>query len=544
MSDAGSQDVSSAAPSPAAPRRRARYKWFPVLLIALAIVAWLRRGGFEAGFLVHYLWIARGAITLLSVWFLLFGWFEFRRRLTIVAIVWLLLIGQAVIWRPVNDGSLAIVDWRFRFAKLEELGKQGIAEDWHTSPHDYPRFLGTGPWAEVSGVRLETDWETHPPQEIWRQPIGEGWSSFAVVGDYAVTQEQRGDVELVSCYRVEDGEPIWAHGDRIRFDPANIRDSVGGVGPRATPTIHDGKVITQGASGLVNCLDARTGKVLWSHDTVAELGVNLPHWGKSGSPLVVDDMVVVSVGAPQGRKARAEFNSSLVAYDLETGELRWAAGDRQAQYSSPVPATLAGERQILIVNERFVSAHRASDGALLWEHPWANENDDTTSVSQPIPLPGDRVFLSKGYGHGASLLEIVRNEAGELEARPVWMPPILPVMKTKMNNVVIRDGYVYGLDDVLLECIELETGAAQWKKRRTPAFGYGQVLLIGDVILVLTESGELVAVEASPERYRELGSVQLFDPGEVTWNNPVFAPPYLLARNSSEAVCYRLPLAE
>lgn len=545
MTDADSTAAGSPASAPAAPtRHRARHKWFPILLIAAALAAWVRRDGLSMHFMVHHLWIARGTIALLSLWFLLFGWSSFRRRAVLVTVVWLVMLGHGILFRPSNDGSLVIVGWRYRFASLEPLGKQGVAEDWHTTPHDYPGFLGSGLWAESADVNLQTDWQAHPPQEMWRREIGEGWSSFAVVGDYAVTQEQRGDVELVSCYRVDNGELVWSHGDRARFDPASVRGGVGGVGPRATPTIHQGRIFTQGGTGLVNCLDARTGEVLWSHDTVAELGVDLPAWGKSGSPLVADDLVVISVGAPRDPAAAQEFHASLVAYDRETGEQRWAAGNHHAAYASPVLATLAGERQILIVAEGVVSSHRASDGTLLWEHPWGYANDHTASVPQPIPLPGDRVFLSKGYGVGASLLEIARDDADRLSARPLWEPANLPVMKTKMNNVVLRDGHVYGLDDVLLECMDLETGAVAWKKRRQPPFGYGQVLLAGDVILVLTESGELVAVRATPERYEELGNVQILDPADVTWNNPAFAPPYLLARNAREAVCYRLAVAE
>ena len=197
-----------------------------------------------------------------------------------------------------------------------------------------------------------------------------------------------------------------------------------------------------------------------------------------------------------------------MAYDLKTGKLRWSAGNRQASFATPVLADLAGERQILVVNEGAVTAHRANDGTILWEYPWADEFDRNASVSQPVPLPGDRVFLSKGYGKGASLLEIVRNDAGHLEAKPLWQPALIPVMKTKMNNVVLRDGYVYGLDDTLLECIDLATGEVRWKKRRGPSFGYGQLLLAGNAILILTETGELVAVEASPEAYHELGSAR------------------------------------
>jgi outer membrane protein assembly factor BamB len=311
------------------------------------------------------------------------------------------------------------------------------------------------------------------------------------------------------------------------------------------------RIFTQGGTGIVNCLDARRGKKIWSHDTAEEFGVPVTTWGKSGSPLVVDDMVIVSVGAlaaGDGGKTAGEtilhdpLNCSLVAFDIKTGEIRWAAGTRPAAYSSPLVTELAGERQIIIVNQSWVTAHRARDGKVLWEHPWANEHDSDASASQPVPLAGDRLFLSKGYGTGASLLRIQQDPAGQFSVETLWKPAIKRVMKTKFSNVVVRDGYAYGLDDVLLSCIQLETGELQWKKRRTPDYGYGQIMLVGDVILVLSETGEIVLVEVSPDEYRELASLQALDAENVTWNNPAFASPYLLVRNAREAACYELPL--
>jgi outer membrane protein assembly factor BamB len=259
-------------------------------------------------------------------------------------------------------------------------------------------------------------------------------------------------------------------------------------------------------------------------------------------------MVVISVGARPAAEAASprsgDSDCSLVAFDVESGDVRWAAGTRPAAYSSPIVADLAGERQIIIVNQSWVTAHRASDGKVLWEHPWVDEHDTNASISQPVPLGGDRMFLSKGYGTGASLLKIQRDSSGQFSAEPIWKPAIKRVMKTKFSNVVVHDGYVYGLDDVLLSCIELETGKLRWKKRRTPEFGYGQIMLVGDVILVLSETGELVLAEASPEEYRELASLQALDEANVTWNNPAFAPPYLLIRNSREAACYELPVKQ
>ena len=232
-----------------------------------------------------------------------------------------------------------------------------------------------------------------------------------------------------------------------------------------------------------------------------------------------------------------------MAYDLETGDLRWAAGNRQASYASPIVATLAGERQIVAANENYVTAHRIRDGHVLWEHPWPDESDSTATITQPIPLGDDRLFLSKGYGVGSSLWKISRSAGGQVAVEPLWEPAIKRVMKTKFANPVVRNGYVYGLDDVLLSAINVETGKVAWKKRRHPEFGHGQIMLLGDVILVLSESGELALVEATPDGYHELASIQALDSANTTWNTPAFAPPYLLVRNAREAACYRLPLA-
>lgn len=523
----------------------ARHVWFPIVAIAAVVAWWLRRAAETDYATFYHVLVVLGTAALLSFWFARFGPGSGRLRTRIVWGAWLALFAWLVLFKPVYNGDMGIWSWRLRWAtpadwKLDELAGGAEAVDWRPTPHDYPRFLGSGYWPEVTGVRLARNWQSHPPQEVWRREIGAGWSAFAVVGDYAVTQEQRGEQEIVSCYRVSDGQVVWAHADAARFDPADFQGGLGGIGPRATPTIDGDRVFTQGATGIVNCLDARTGEAIWSHDTAKETGADVVVWGKSGSPLVVDELVIVSVGAPNDPAARREFDSSLVAYDRETGEVRWAAGNRQASYASPIVATLAGERQVIVVNEGYVTAHRASDGTVLWERPWSDENDGNASTTQPIPLAGDRLFLSKGYGVGAALWSIARDGAGQFTVEPLWQPPIKPVMKTKFANVVVRDGYVYGLDDVLLECIELATGKVQWKKRREPKFGHGQILLVDDVILVQSESGELVLVEASPEEYRELASIQALDPADRAWNTPAFAPPYLLLRNPREAVCYRL----
>lgn len=530
-------------------RDRARHVWFPLAVIAAAIGWWLWRAAASGYTTIFHVLVVLGTAALLSNWYLRCGWGLRQTRKRIFRGGWLAFILWMIVMKPVYNGDMGIYRWKLRFAsdadeRLASISGSSEATDWQTTSRDFPRFLGNGYWAEVEGVELERDWKQHPPKEVWRHEIGGGWSGFAVVGNYAITQEQRGDQEIVACYRVDNGELVWTHSDEARFDPADFQGGLGGIGPRATPTIHDGKVLTQGATGIVNCLDARTGKVLWSHDTAEETGADVITWGKSGSPLVVDDMVIVNVGAPNDETAREEYDTSLVAYDLATGDIRWTSGNRQASYASPTVATLAGERQIVMVNEKYVTAHRVDDGEILWEHPWRDEFDSNATTTQPIPLADDQLFLSKGYGVGASLLKIAKGDDGKFAVETLWDPPIKRVMKTKFANTVVRDGYVYGLDDALLSCVRLEDGKVEWKKRRTPEFGHGQILLVGDVILVLSETGELALVEATPEEYHELATIQALDSADATWNTPAFAPPYLLVRNSREAACYELQLAE
>jgi outer membrane protein assembly factor BamB len=483
----------------------------------------------------------------------LLGWFfyamSFSRTTRRVLIVVTLLLFAACYYSIdyVNDGDNRLIGLRFAWSpKPDQLLKFPVdksqADQWEATPQDYPRFLGTGYWAEVSGVRLDPDWEHNPPREVWRREIGAGWSSFAIVGDYAVTQEQRGPYELVVCYRLSTGEIVWTHADEARFDPQSLLGGMGGVGPRATPTIDGPYVFTQGATGIVNCLEAQSGKLRWSLDTLAKFGADNLMWGKSGSPLVVEDRVIVNVGAPASIRAQEAYDSSLVAYNVHTGEVEWTSGYRTTAYPSPVVVSFFGEKQILQINEHYLTAHRASDGQILWEHGWPGSSSGDASCSQPVPLEGNRLFLSRGYGDGASLLEIKQGENGTMSAEPCWVPTAKPIMKTKFGNVVVRDGYVYGLDGTMLQCVDIEMGKNVWKKRRQRSLGHGQIMLVGDLILIVSETGELVLVKCSPEGYRELAAMQVLDDSTVTWNNLAFSPPYLLVRNAEEVVCLELPV--
>ena len=380
----------------------------------------------------------------------------------------------------------------------------------------FPQFLGPSRDATLVGPRLARDWTARPPSPLWRQPLGEGWSGFAIADGIAVTQEQRGAFERVVAYELRSGRPLWSHADAARY--ATV---IAGVGPRATPTIGGGRVYTLGATGLLNALELASGRRLWSHDVVRETGAVLPDWGKSSSPLVVDGRVVVPAGGA-GR--------TLVAFEAASGEPAWSAGEGGASYSSATLMTLAGRRQIVVLNAASLSGHDPATGALLWEQPFPSGQPN---VAMPAQLGPDRLIASVGYGVGSKAYRVVESD-GALRATLEWESPRL---KSKFANLIVRDGFVYGLDDGVLTCLDPSSGERRWKSGR---HGHGQLLLVGGLLLVQTEDGELVLVEPSPDAYRELTRFAALD--GKTWNPPALAGALLVVRNDREAAAYELPV--
>jgi outer membrane protein assembly factor BamB len=470
-----------------------------------------------------------GTPLLLVLWLMFFSGLRWSYRFALLAcgIVALVGLGQVVRHDGSYDGSgmpRFVLIWTPRVeARLADLqvDPQGRrVEIAGFKDTDYPRFLGRNSSGEAYGVRLVRDWKTHPPKELWRTKIGLGWSAFAAIGDYAVTQEQREDKELVVCYELKTGKVRWKHEHDARF-----HDTQGGHGPRATPTIFGDRIYTLGGTGILDCIDGATGKNLWSRDTLAENGLSNVIWGKSCSPLVFDDLVVVTGGQ--------EKHDSLLAYNRMTGQPLWKAGGDDAGYSSPALAVLAGTKQILCVNAHSVTSHDPKDGTVLWDFAWPG---DWPKASQPVPLPGDRVFVSAGYGLGCVLLHIQCGSDGQWQAEPLWATR---GMRTQFSNVVIAHNCAFGLDDRFLACVDLETGERKWKGAR---YKFGQVLLVGDLLVVQAEDGYVALVEANPYEFKELGRLPALT--SKTWNNPVVSGPYLLVRNDREAVCYELPVEE
>lgn len=381
----------------------------------------------------------------------------------------------------------------------------------------WPGFRGPHRDSIVDGVRIETDWSASPPVELWRRPIGPGWSSFAVHEGLLYTQEQRGDEEMVSAYSVATGEPVWMHGDSTRFYESN-----GGAGPRGTPTFSGGRLYTFGATGILNALDATDGSVLWSRDAGADTGRKVPMWGFSSSPVLVDDLVVIATAG------------TLAAYDVTTGQPRWFGPDGIGGYSSPHLLEIDGVPQVLLLSATGLTSVAPADGRVLWEHTW-----DGVPIVQPALLPGGDLLISTGGAAGALGVRriAVQHRPGGWTSTERWTSIRL---KPYFNDFVVHEGHAYGFDGSILACMDIERGERVWKGGR---YGNGQLVLLPDqdLLLVISEDGELVLVGATPDDFAEIARFPAIE--GKTWNHPVLVGDVLLVRNGEEMAAFRLALA-
>jgi outer membrane protein assembly factor BamB len=376
---------------------------------------------------------------------------------------------------------------------------------------EWPGFRGPNRDSIVPGLTISTAWAQTPPVEVWRKPVGPGWSSFAVQGGLLYTQEQRGEEELVTAYQAATGNLAWRHADPVRFFESNA-----GTGPRATPTLSGGRVYSLGATGILNVLDASTGKRLWSRDTTLDTKRPVPDWGFSASPIVTRDLVIIYAGR-------------LAAYETATGKLKWLGEATGGSYSSPHLANIAGVDQLLILTPQGAAALDPANGAPLWSHEWKG-----LPIIQPSLIPGGGILISASQADGTRRIDPSHTPNGwSVDTR--WTSLAL---KPYFNDTVIHKGHAYGFDARILACIDLNDGKRLWKGGR---YGNGQMLLLPDqdLLIVLSEDGEIALVQASPAGFNELAKIPALE--GKTWNHPVLASGLLFVRNAQEMAAFRLP---
>lgn len=383
------------------------------------------------------------------------------------------------------------------------------------SRNSWSEYRGTNRDGRYEDVKILTKWPSGGPRQLWKQPVGGGHASFVCADGLAFTIEQRRRQEVVAAYNVENGREVWTHA----WD-AEFKENMGGDGPRATPTWHEGRVYALGAKGDLRVLDAKTGKLVWSKNILSDARASNLEWGMSGSPLIVDDKVIVQPGGLSGK--------SVMAYNKDNGSVVWASLNDQQAYVSPMLATIAGQRQIVVVTSSRMVGLEVDSGGMLWEYTWNTSMG--INCSQPIPVGPNRLFISSGYGKGAAVVEITNNGSG-FAARTVWQNTLL---KNKFNSSVFYEGHIYGLNDPgILTCLDVETGARKWQGGR---YGLGQLVLADGHLIITTEEGEVVLARAAPDQHTEIARFPALE--GRTWNNPAIANGRLLVRNATHMACY------
>lgn len=382
---------------------------------------------------------------------------------------------------------------------------------------DWPRFRGP----DLDGISKETGlartWPEKGPEVLWRVPIGGGYSALSVAGGRVYTMYDMTDGEHLAAHDAATGALVW----KLKTDDKRP-DGMGG-GPRSTPAVDGDTVFALSANGKLHAVAAATGKSRWSYDLRKEHGDGvIPQWGVSTEPLVLGELLLVNAGGAKGH--------GVIAFDKKTGAIRWHAEDEGPGYSSPLPITVAGKQQVLFFTAGSLLSLTPAEGKRLWQIPWKTDYD--VNAATPIFVPPNRVFVSSGYSTGSALLALDTKKDGSVEVNDVWRSKVL---KNQFSSSILVKGHLYGFDNRIFKCVNLQTGEETWKES---GLGHGSLTYADGLLYVLSEQGRLVLVEATPGAYREKGSLQVFE--SKCWTVPTLSGGKLYVRDEKELVCLKV----
>jgi outer membrane protein assembly factor BamB len=404
--------------------------------------------------------------------------------------------------------------------QVEKIKAAKLADTPAGAAVGWPQWRGPTRDGRAPAGAFRTNWDKRFPAELWAVPCKGGYASCSVVGGKVYTTDYDGTskTERVMCLDATTGNPVWEV-----TSPADYTVIRGGytAGPRATPTVHDGRVYVVGGTGQFFCLEAnppggQAPQEFWRHDLVKEFRAEVPQWGIASSPLIEGDLVVVQPGGKDG---------SVAAFDRISGEKKWAAGSNPNGYSSPVAATFGGVRTILAMTGDALLGLRAEDGKQLFSHPWATQFSG--NIATPVVV-ADWVFISSGYGKGCALLHV----EGET-AKPVYMRPG-KLMRNHHSTCVHKDGHLYGFDDNTLRCIDMREGTEVWDGR---GINKGTVILADKHLIGLTQDGTVFLVEANPDSFKLIEKKERVLKGSDCWAAPTLVDGRLYLRDNTRIVC-------
>lgn len=403
---------------------------------------------------------------------------------------------------------------------LAGLGYSTMAADW-------PQYRGPN-FDGISTEKADPQWKGAGPKVVWRVPTPTGFSSFSVAGGKAFTQIVRGGRELCVALDAATGREVWAcdvgEGKYPGGGDAGSPDNKGGDGPRSTPTVCDGRVYVLTPDIVLHCMDAATGKATWTRDLAKDHAAVNIQWKCAASPVIDGDLVFVAGGGP---------GQALLALDRKTGATVWKTGTETMTHATPTVATILGARQVIFFVKSGLVALSVKDGRELWRFEFPFK---VSTASSPV-VSGDVVYCSAGYGVGGGACRISRAGAG-FKAAKMWMTPGDKDVANHWSTPVVKDGCLYGMFSFKqfgngpVKCVDLATGAIKWSK---PGFGPGNVTLVGDKLIALSDTGEVVVIAAQPAACKELARFKAV--GGKCWSTPTFADGKIYVRSTKEGVC-------
>jgi outer membrane protein assembly factor BamB len=379
---------------------------------------------------------------------------------------------------------------------------------------DWSQWRGLNRDGKSAETGLLATWPAGGPRLVWKTPgLGEGYSSFAVVGNRLYTQGQQGDREFVLALDVATGKQLWKTpaGGAFSNDKGN--------GPRGTPTVDGDRLYAVAGDGTLVCLETGTGKRVWGTNFVADFKGAEPRWGYSESPLVDGDRVIVAPGGP---------GASIVALNKTTGAVIWKSQSDRAGYSSAVPFDAGAIRGLAILTASAAVGLNMKDGELLWRY--ANVANRVANIATPI-VAHDYIFVSTDYGTGCALLKLTP-QGSAVHASEVYFNKD---MRNHYTTSVLVDDYLYGYSSGILTAMEFLTGKVAWRDR---SVGKGNCTYADQRLYCMGEDGVVGLIEATPKAYTERSRFEIPHGSLPTWTPPVIANGRLYLRDQDNLYSY------
>ncbi|MEM7146581.1 MAG: PQQ-binding-like beta-propeller repeat protein [Verrucomicrobiota bacterium] len=384
----------------------------------------------------------------------------------------------------------------------------------HALADDWPRWRGPN----LDGISTDSSWRAEWPDSdpplVWKTNVGTGLSGISIANNKVYTIGNNDNTDTVFCLNADTGKEIWTHSYPAALDPKYYEG-----GPGSTPTVDGDTVFTIGREGQVFSLNAESGEVNWSMNLVADAGLPAPGWGFNGSPLVLDDRLFLNAG------------TAGVALDKSSGAVIWKSDAEEAGYSSPYPLDRDGKTQLLVSSSRSYSGVDPETGAAAWTFPWLTRYG--VNAADPVPIDSNTLFISSGYGKGAALIRLTGTAPEE-----AWKSK---EMGNQMNPCLLIDGYLYGVNgnedgDPEYKCLAPKTGDILWSDDSTGASG---AIAANGYLIILGERGELIIAPASPDEFDPITRIQVL--GGKSWTAPSLANGRVYCRNiKGDLVCVDL----